>query len=139
MSNVEYLSIFTAFIYGYVATRFFSGWGAMINFRNSIKFSKEHLFWTLLIFGLLIDNWWGSWIKGNFIDRNVLYYISLLPPLAFYLISVLLFPPLSDDRFLDLRKYFNSVKKRNYLILIGLFITFLVNDYFFKRSFEVNK
>jgi hypothetical protein len=135
---IEYLSVFTAFINGYVATRFFSGWGAMINFRHSIKFSKEHLLWTLLIFGLLIDNWWGSWIKGNFISNNLLYYISLLPPLVFYLISVLLFPPLGDDRFLDLRKYFNSIEKRNYLILIGLFITFLINDYFFKRSFLIN-
>ena len=123
---VEYLSVFTAFIYGYVATRFFSGWGAMINFRQSIKFSKEHLLWTLLIFGLLIVNWWGSWIKGNFIHQTLLYYISLLPPIFFYLISVLLFPPLSDDRFLDLRNHYYSIRKRNYLVLIGLFVTFLI-------------
>lgn len=135
---VEYLSVFTAFIYGYVATRFFSGWGAMINFRQSIKFSKEHLLWTLLIFGLLIVNWWGSWIKGNFIHQTLLYYISLLPPIFFYLISVLLFPPLSDDRFLDLRNHYYSIRKRNYLVLIGLFVTFLINDYFFKRLFFAN-
>lgn len=135
---VEYLSIFSAFIYGYVASRFFSGWGAMINFRHSIQFSKVHLLWTLLIFGLLIDNWWGSWIKGNFIHKTNLYYISILPPLFFYLISVLLFPPLSDDQFLDLQKYYNSIRKRNYLILIGLFITYLINDYFFKRLFVTN-
>jgi hypothetical protein len=134
----EYLSVFTGFIYGYVATRFFSGWGAMINFRHSIKFSKEHLLWTLLIFGLLIDNWWGAWIKGNYIHKSLLYYISILPALLFYVISVLLFPPLSDDRFLDLRKHYYSIRKRNYLILIGMFITFLINDHFFKRLFYIN-
>ncbi len=135
---VEYLSVFTAFIYGYVATRFFSGWGAMINFRDSIKFSKEHLFWTIFLFFLLIDNWWGSWIKGNYTHENLLYYISLLPPIFLYLISVLLFPPLIDDRFLDLQKYFQSIRKRNYLLLIGLFLTFLINDYYFKHLFEAN-
>src|SRR5690242_1783648 len=99
-SEVEYLSIFTAFIFGYVATRFFSGWSAMINFRHAIKFSKEHLAWTLLTFGLLIDVWWGSWIKGNLITRQTTYYVSLLSPIIFYLLSILLLPPLSDDRFL---------------------------------------
>jgi len=132
-SIVEYLSIFTAFIYGYVATRFFSGWSAMINFRHSVRFSKEHLAWTLLTFGLLIDVWWGSWIKGHTITKHVsLYYLSLLSPIIFYLISVILFPPLSDDRFLDLRKYFYSVRRRNYMAFIILFISFLINDYFFK-------
>jgi hypothetical protein len=135
---VEYVSVFTAFIYGYVATRFFSGWGAMINFRHSIKFSKEHLFWTVLTFGLLIDIWWGSWIKGNFIHINHLYYISLLPPLLFYLVSVILFPPFSDDHFLDLKKYFSNVRRKHYLLFLGLFATFLINDYFFKRSFVNN-
>lgn len=135
---VEYLSVFTAFIYGYVATRFFSGWGAMINFRDSIKFSKEHLLWTLFLFFLLIDNWWGSWIKGNYTHQNLLYYISLLPPIFLYLISVLLFPPLSDDHFLDLQNHFQSIRKRNYLLLIGLFLSFLINDYIFKHLFVTN-
>ncbi len=132
-SYLEYISIFTAFIYGYVATRYFSGWSAMINFRHHIKFSSEHLAWTLLSFGLLIDVWWGSWIKGNLISQNqTLYYVSLLSPVIFYLISIILFPSLSDDRFLDLRKYFSSMRKRNYLVFIVLFISFLINDYFFK-------
>lgn len=138
-SVVEYLSVFTAFVYGYVATRFFSGWSAMINFRHSIRFSKEHLAWTLLTFGLLIDVWWGSWIKGYTISQHVsLYYLSLLSPIIFYLISVILFPPLSDDRFLDLRKYFTSMRKRNYLVFIALFISFIISDYFFKRLFSQN-
>jgi hypothetical protein len=137
-SVVEYLSIFSAFIYGYVATRFFSGWGAMINFRHSIKFSKEHLFWTLFTFGLLIDIWWGSWVKGNFLRQYLLYYLSLLPPLVFYLISVLLFPPLSDDKFLDLKRYFDRIRVRNYLLFIALFITFEVGRGYFKKDVEAD-
>lgn len=138
-SPVEYLSIFTAFIFGYVATRFFSGWSAMINFRRAIKFSKEHLAWTLLTFGLLIDVWWGSWIKGTQITRHqAIYYVSLLSPIIFYLLSVLLFPPLSDDRFLDLKKYFVSIRKRLYLVFIALFFSFLISDFFFKPHSEPN-
>lgn len=132
-SIIEYLSVFTAFIYGYVATRFFSGWSAMINFRQAIKFSGEHLAWTLLTFGLLIDVWWGSWIKWSDIRNHLpLYYLSLLSPIIFCLISIILFPPLSDDRFLDLRTYFNSMRRRNYLAFIALFVYFLIEDFFFE-------
>jgi hypothetical protein len=136
---LEYISIFTAFIYGYVATRFFSGWSAMINFRHAIRFSKEHLAWTLLTFGLLVDVWWGSWIKGYTITKHVsFYYFSLLSPLIFYLISVIQFPPLSEDRFLDLRKYFMSMRKRHYLVFIALFFSFIISDYFFKPLIASN-
>jgi hypothetical protein len=133
-SLVEYLSIFSTFIYGYVATRFFSGWGAMINFRQSIHFSKEHFFWTLFTFVLLIDIWWGSWIKGNFIHQYFLYYLSLLPPLVFYLISVLLFPPVNEDKFLDLKKYFDRIRKRFYFLIMTLYITFEIGRIFFKAE-----
>ncbi len=138
-SFVEYLSVFTAFIYGYVATRFFSGWGAMINFRHHVKFSKEHLLWTFFTFGLLINIWWGSWIKTNFIDRSsLIYYVSLLPTLMFYLISVILLPPLSDEKFLDLDKYFNRIRKRNYLLFIILFIFLELGRHFFKKDIFVD-
>lgn len=132
ISIVEYLSVFTTFVYGYVCTRFFSGWSAMINFRHSIRFSKEHLFWTLLAFGLLIDVWWGSWNKTiNLHKHVVLYYYSLVSPLVFYIISIILFPPLSDEKFLDLKAYFHRVEKRNYLAFTGLFISFLFDSIFF--------
>jgi len=138
-SFVEYLSVFTAFIFGYVATRFFSGWGAMINFRHHVKFSIEHLVWTFFTFGLLINIWWGSWIKTNFIDQNsLIYYVSLLPTLILYLISVILFPPLSDDRFLDLEKYFNRIRKRNYLLFIILFIFLESGRHIFKKDIFVD-
>jgi hypothetical protein len=131
-SVVEYLSIFTAFIFGYVASRFFFGWGAMINFRQVIRFSKEHLLWTLITFGLLIDVWWGSWRKIGYIGtHSMLYYVSLIPPLVFYLISVVLFPPLSDATFLDLKKHFEKIRKKNYLLFMALFMSFLLNDIFF--------
>lgn len=134
-SIVEYLSIFTAFIYGYVATRFFSGWAAMINFRKSIRFSEEHLVWTVLTFGLLIDVWWGSWIKGNFISRHMaLYYLSLLSPLILYVVSVILFPNFNDNRFHDLSVYFDRVRKRNYLVFIVLFLSFEAGRYYFKEE-----
>src|SRR5262245_1156625 len=106
-SFVEYLSIFTSIVYGYAATRFLSGWSAIINFREQLFISKAHLAWTLLTFGLLIDVWWGSWMKGSQISRHVaLYYLSLVSPLIFYIISVMLFPPLVGSAFFNLRAYF---------------------------------
>jgi hypothetical protein len=132
ISIIEYLSVFTTFIYGYVCTRFFSGWSAMITFRRSIEFSKEHLFWTLLAFGLLIDVWWGSWNKTYIVHEHiVLYYYSLVSPMIFYVISVTLFPLLSDEKFLDMRVYFHQIEKRNYLAFGVLFLSFVFDSIFF--------
>jgi hypothetical protein len=132
-SYAEYLMMFTAFIYGYVATRFFSGWRAMINHRHSIRFSLEHLVWTLFSFGLLIYVWWGSYNETKlFKDKLGFYYLSLASPLAFYLISMILFPAMGEDHFIDLEIYFDRIRKRIFLALAVLFFIFQIEYFVFK-------
>ena len=87
-SPAEYLTTFTTFIYGYVATQFLAGWSSMITHRKSIILSKEHLCWTIFSFILLIDIWWTSWRKTEIIDTdNLIFYSTLITPLIFYFLS----------------------------------------------------
>lgn len=134
-SKVEYLTIFSAFIYGYIATRFFSGWGLMIGHRKELVFSKEHFAWTLFAFVLLVDIWWGSWSKGvNITQTPFLFYLSILSPLVFFLISVTLFPLKAEFQGLNFRDFFISIRKKIYILFICLCITFYINDTFLQDS-----
>jgi hypothetical protein len=134
-SKVEYLTIFASFIYGYVATQSFLGWGTMISHRKEIKFSYEHLLWTIMTFLLVIDIWWGSWLKGFHISSSRPYfYLSLLSPLIFYVLSTVQFPALENYRGFDFRDYFNTTRKYNYSIFILLLVSFYLNDVFLQDN-----
>ena len=134
-SQVEYLTIFNTFIYGYIATQFFSGWGFMISHWKKLIFSKEHFAWTLLVFVLLIDVWWGSWLKGLYIVKSSgLFYLNILPPLLFFFIAVTLFPPKKGFQNIDLRVLFLSVRKKIYFLFICLHLAFLLTDSFLLKS-----
>lgn len=129
LSKVEYLTIFGTFVYGYVAAQFFMGWGAMVYRRKKLTLSAEHLGWTILTFMLLIDIWWGSWLKGyNIAQNKLLFYLSMVSPLIFYLISTLLFPPFNLTENTNLNRYFERVRVPNYVLFVVLCFSFYAND-----------
>lgn len=124
-SMTEYLTVFIAFIYGFIASRFFSGWGAMIMRFDRITFSKEHLAWTFLAFVLLIDMWTGSWLREGYISTNINYFIlSLALPLTFYMLGTLMFPVIRKEEDTDLRVFYLTHKK---IIFLFFGIILLVN------------
>jgi hypothetical protein len=134
-SKLEYLTIFGTFVYGYVATQSLLGWGTMISHRKTITFSTEHLTWTILTFMLLIDVWWGSWLKGFFISKHRFYfYLSLISPLIFYILSILQFPPLDKPDNRNLHQYFDRVKRLNFIVFVLLLLSFYLNDFFLQSA-----
>src|SRR5690348_1531592 len=93
LSFAEYLVIFNTFVFGYVATQFFTGWSSVISQREKLIISVEHLAWTIFAFVLLTDIWWGSWAKtSRIVEHNYYFFVSLLSPIVFYFLSVFLFP-----------------------------------------------
>lgn len=106
-THTEYLTVFSAIIFGYVGAEYFQGWGALIRNRNIIKVSWTHLAWTIFSFLLFIQNWWGIWPRIKYIDQSLFYFMySLVPIFIFHLISVVLFPNFSKISKLDMRVYF---------------------------------
>jgi hypothetical protein len=117
-SFLEYLTIFTTFIYGFVASVFFRGWSLIIQNRE-IRFSKEHLAWSVLAFCILVDLWWGLWLREDYITTNLGYFILfLLTPLSLYLLAGGLFPLMRTGP-TDLHEYFYN--NRQYIFsLFGI-------------------
>jgi hypothetical protein len=138
-SQAEYLTTFTTFIYGYVATRFLSGWSSMITHRRSIALSKEHLLWTILTFFLLIDIWWTSWRKtATVADDNLIFYSTLITPFIFYLLSHFLFPDLNHLLGKNLKTFLTPAFRKIMVVMALLLLSFLLNDWIFNYRLRQN-
>ena len=105
-SQIEYLTVFNTIIFGLVASEYFTGWGAMLRYRENVKICFLHLLWTIFSFLTLIQNWYSIWPRTQFINNNILYFIySLVPLIVFYLISVVLFPNIRQGEKISLKEF----------------------------------
>ncbi len=124
-THTEYLTVFSAIIFGYVGAEYFQGWGALIRNRRNLKAYWQHTLWTIFAFTLFIQNWWGIWPRTKMINESIFYFFySLVPIFLFYIISVILFPDFrnSTDKTTDMRTYFYD----NTRYLFGLFSLYFV-------------
>jgi hypothetical protein len=129
-SFLEYTTIFSTFLYGFIASQFLSGWGAMINFWNRIVFSKEHLAWTILLFFILIGVWWTSWDRVEMMASSIHYFfLSLISPLILFLMLAGLFPNLSLTESNSLITHFIKHHRLMFLMLAIYFIAQLVTGH----------
>ena len=109
-SQIEYLLIFNAIVFGAIASEYFSGWGGMLRNRERLVFSPLQFTWSVYAFLLLVQNWFGIWPRSMYINDSVVYfYFSLIPMLLFYLISVVLFPQMKVNADVDFKQHINIV------------------------------
>lgn len=123
-THTEYLTVFSAIIFGYVGAEYFQGWGGLIRNRTKVKAYWQHTLWTIFAFTLFIQNWWGIWPRTKLINENIFYFLySLVPIFLFYIISVVLFPDFKgENKKTDLQEYFYE----NTRYLFGLFSLYFV-------------
>jgi hypothetical protein len=123
-THTEYLTVFSAIIFGYVGAEYFQGWGAIIRNRKNVSAYWQHTLWTIFAFTLFIQNWWGIWPRIAFINENIFYFFySLVPIFLFYMISVILFPDFKKtEGMTNMQEYFYE----NSRYLFGLFSLYFV-------------
>jgi hypothetical protein len=130
LTQAEYLVTFNAFIYGYIMSRFFSGWGRLISNRKNLIFSIEHVFWSIFAFLMLVSLWWYSWVGIKTLDtRSYTFYTSLLSPFIMYLISSLYFPETVKNEVTDLGKDSRFQRRQSAILYIILYCFLLVREY----------
>ncbi len=110
-SQVEYLTVFNAILFGYVGAEYYQGWGNMIRSRKNLIIYWQHILWTILMFTLFIQNWYGIWPRIEYINLSVFYFLfSLAPIFIFHIISVILFPDFTNpDNYETLIRVFGLV------------------------------
>jgi len=123
-SFVEYTSVFTTFIYGFIVAKFLDGWGYFVVNKRALKIHFFYILWTILIFGLLIDFWWGLWDRNELVSRNFFhFFISLFVPFGFYIIASLLFPEKGTVK----DKVIEIFERNANLIYLGFIFIFLMD------------
>lgn len=125
-SQIEYLLIFNAIVFGAIASEYFSGWGGMLRNRSNVIFSPLQFTWTVFAFLLLVQNWFGIWPRAKFVNDGIgFFYFSLIPMLLFYLISVILFPHTKYNATIDFKSHYDKNARALYIIF-GLYLIFTI-------------
>ena len=61
MSRFEYLSVLISIAIALGISEMISSWGALLCQRHQVRFYWVHSVWTLFLFLLMIQFWWGFW------------------------------------------------------------------------------
>lgn len=131
-SHVEYLIIFNTIIFGVVASEYFAGWGSMVRYRESIKFSLIQFLWTVFSFLTLIQNWYGIWPRTAYINHHFLYFLySIVPMFLFHLISVVLFPSFRIKSTVNINEYFEKNARLLLMLYAGYFLLTIISSYIY--------
>ena len=122
-SFVEYLTVFLTFIYGFVTYRFLEGWGIIITNFRKLNLGLDYIPWTIIAFLLMLDMWWGTWAREEFLPRSILYFfISLMVPVLYYFMSAVMFPlELLNQGYVRLNQYYFR-NNRIICLLLGLIL-----------------
>jgi hypothetical protein len=124
-SRVEYLSVFVALLYAFGVAEFFFGWTRMLRARDSMKFSVDHIVFTMIYFWILIINWYTLWMRIEFISKGFIFFVmSIVPIMVNFLTAVFLFPDFDKEK--DMEAYFD----KNFNITIITFAVYISMNVF---------
>jgi hypothetical protein len=130
----EYTSVFITFIYGFIVAKFLDGWSYFIVNKKALKIHVFYVLWTILIFGLLVDFWWGLWDRNEIVSRRFVYFfVSLLVPFGFYIITSLLFPEKGA-----VKDEVNEGFKKNSKLIYASFIFIFLMDFITSQMLQIN-
>jgi hypothetical protein len=131
-SQIEYLLIFNAIVFGAIASEYFSGWGAMLRNRENVTFSLIQFIWSIFAFMLLVQNWFGIWPRSKYINDGVAYfYFSLIPMLLFYLISVVLFPQMKVNSPVNFQLHYEKNVRILFILFAGYLLFTIVGSFIY--------
>ena len=130
-SKAEHLAVFTSFLYGYILSKFFTGWSNIIRKSNHSKFSLIYILWTLFTFLLIVDVWWGSWLLKLYISDYLFnFLIILLSPFLLYLVAEYFFPD-SNSYTQDYWTFFSQQKNKVFFIFfLQMIVRVILSIYF---------
>lgn len=117
MSRFEYLSVLVSIVIALGITEVTISWSRVLQMRDRVQFSWLHAFWTVFMFVLMVQFWWGFW-NFRFVESWSLH--SLLSVVAeaitLVLAALLLAPRGIDSEPLDLGAMFFSNSRLFFLL-----------------------
>ena len=107
MDKVSMLLTLYSIVAGLGISRLVQGVTAMIQVRSNLRFYWMHTAWIVIIFLAHIVSWFGLMRFATGAHWTVFNaMLTLFMPIALYVVSDLVVPPLNGERRTDLQEYF---------------------------------
>ncbi len=125
MSDFEFLSVLISIIIGFGLTHLLSGLGHAFYFRHKSRIDAEHLAWCVVLFFILVLNWWVALLWRDFEPWNfTVFLIMVVWTISMYVMGLALFPP-QDKEAIDYR----ALMAENRVWFLTAFIVMCVLDF----------
>lgn len=117
MAVANNLFILISIVYGLAITRLLEGFALIARPDVKVKIDPIHLSWVILLFVVIIENWWSVSISNPLMDVHSAssepftfweYVFFLSRPVFLYLLAVMLVPSSSSEKILDLKKHYHQ-------------------------------
>jgi len=111
MSRFDYLLVLLAILAGLALTEILSDIAKLCRAAEHVSFYWLPFVWALLCFLLLVQWWWNLWTWKPYVHEMMgasypAFLLSLVFPTFLYAACVLLFPDVSGDNAIDMRKHY---------------------------------
>ncbi len=131
MSKIEYFHVFESIIYGLICSNLLFGLSKIVNSGQGIKIYWNHLLLCLILFILVIDNYYHGFSSPVFDKVNsskTFFTYVVLKLIVFYFASHWLFP--SNMEAANYREFFDQRRKGIYITLfIGVVIMHALSEH----------
>ena len=117
MTDFEFLSVLVSIVVGFGLTHLLGGLGRAYHFRRTSKMDAVHFAWTIMVFFVLVLNWWVFLLWRDFNSWTFFVFFTII------MWTTSMFPPrLSKD--VDYRVLFET----NRTWFLSTFVVFSMLD-----------
>ena len=94
MTDFEVLSVLISIVIGFGLTHLLAGLGRAFHFRHANKIDIVHVAWTIVVFFLLVLNWWVALLWRGFDAWTFFaFFTIMLWTTSMYVLALALYPP----------------------------------------------
>ena len=124
MTDFEFLTVLVSIVIGFGLTHLLGGLGRAYHFRRSSKMDAVHVAWTIMVFFVLVLNWWVFLLWRDFDAWTFFVFFTVIMwTTSMYVLALALFPPrLPED--VDYRVMFET----NRTWFLSTFVAFCALD-----------
>lgn len=129
ISAFEYVTILISIILGLGITQVLSSAAEAFYHSKKIKFFLPHTIWVLVILFLHIQDWFILYeLKEYPVGKLSTFLFIILYPIVLFVITKLLFPPISGEENINLKDFFlDSFPKIFYLFCVCILLSVIFN------------
>lgn len=94
MTDFEFLSVLVSVVVGFGLTHLLGGLGRAYHFRRTSKMDSVHVAWTIMVFFVLVLNWWVFLLWRDFDAWTFFVFFTIIMwTTSMYILALALFPP----------------------------------------------